>query len=139
VPDPVGGLHFRVQLTGGPTIGWFTECSGLAVEYEVMDYEEGGENTFVHHFRGRAKYPNLVLKRGITHERALLDWFLQCQTQTARAQIDVSLLGPGATSAVRAWSFWDAFPVKWAGPTLNAGSSSIATETLEIAHHGLKT
>jgi phage tail-like protein len=129
-------MHFTVDITGGDTIGWFSECSGLAVEYEVMEYQEGGENTFVHRLRGRAKYPNLVLKRGVTYESALLDWFLDCQTQAKRAQIDVTLLGPGK-AYVRSWSFWDAFPVKWTGPTLNAGSSSIATETLEIAHHGL--
>ena len=37
---------------------------------------------------------------------------------------------------MRSWAFTDAFPVKWTGPALNAGSNDVATETLEIAHHG---
>jgi len=38
---------------------------------------------------------------------------------------------------VRSWVLDGAFPVKWQGPNLNAGSNSVATETLEIAHRGL--
>jgi phage tail-like protein len=29
-----------------------------------------------------------------------------------------------------------AFPIKWQGPSFNAGSSTIATEALEIVHEG---
>ena len=39
---------------------------------------------------------------------------------------------------VRSWSFADAFPIKWAGPNLNASSNQVATETLEIVHAGLQ-
>jgi phage tail-like protein len=31
----------------------------------------------------------------------------------------------------------NAFPIKWTGPNLNAGSNQIATESLEIVHEGL--
>ena len=40
---------------------------------------------------------------------------------------------------VREWAFYDAFPVRWSGPTLSASASDVATETLEIAHHGFRT
>ena len=40
--------------------------------------------------------------------------------------------------AERTWTFADAFPVRWTGPQIDANGSSIATETLEIAHTGLK-
>ena len=48
---------------------------GLAVEVEVKEYNEGGINDYVHKLPTRIKYPNLVLKRGVTYEDALLDWF----------------------------------------------------------------
>ena len=38
---------------------------------------------------------------------------------------------------MRIWAFEQAYPVKWIGPTLNAGSDSPATEQLELAHGGL--
>lgn len=138
-PDPVSGLHFKVALgdVAGGQIGWFTECSGLSVEYEVYTYEEGGLNDHAHKFRGRAKYQNLVLKRGVTHEANLLKWFAECQDHAERKDISIELLGPDG-KRVRGWQFLAAFPVKWQGPALNAGASTAATETLEIAHHGFK-
>ena len=138
-PDPVGELHFKVSLgdVAGKEIGWFTECTGLTVEWEVFTYEEGGLNDHAHKFRGRAKYTNLVLKRGVTYEDNLLAWFLMCQDHAERKDISVELLGPDGKT-VRGWQFLAAFPVKWQGPALNAGSNNVASETLEIAHHGFK-
>jgi phage tail-like protein len=138
-PDPVGELRFRVTLgdVAGQDIGWFTECNGLVAEWEVFTYEEGGLNDYAHKFRGRAKYQNLVLKRGVTYESALLDWFAECSDHAERKDLSVALLGPDG-KPVRSWQFMAAFPVKWQGPGLNAGSANAATETLEIAHHGFK-
>jgi phage tail-like protein len=138
-PDPVGELRFKVTLgdINGHQIGWFTECSGLQVEWEVHSYNEGGLNDYSHKFRGRAKHQNLTLKRGVTYEDALLTWFQQCRDHAERKDVVVQLLGPDG-KAVRTWQFMQAFPVKWQGPALNAGSGNSATETLELAHHGFK-
>lgn len=136
LPDPVPELGFRVEIKGIDTpIGYFAECGGLSLEYEIEEYHEGGENRFTHKLRGRLKYPNLVLKRGVTYESALLDWFLRAQKRSERGTVTLTLTGPDGKD-VRRWAFADAFPVKWTGPTLNAGSNNVATETLEIAHRG---
>ena len=134
-PDPVAGMSFKVS-TDDAQIGYFSECSGITAEYEVEEYAEGGQNTFVHKLRGRVKYPNLSLKRGVTHETALLDWFFTSQEWDQRATLTVSLQGPDG-QVIRTWAFEGAFPVKWEGPSLNAGSTAVATETLEVAHRGL--
>jgi len=89
----------------------------------------------VHKLRGRMRYPNLVLSRGITHESGLMDWFMKTQSAGKRGNISVSLLGPDG-SPVRRWGFQSAYPVRWEGPVLNARSHTAATETLEIAHRG---
>jgi phage tail-like protein len=39
---------------------------------------------------------------------------------------------------LRSWVLDRAFPVRWNGPTLAVSSKDIATEELEIAHHGFK-
>ncbi|MGN6378322.1 MAG: phage tail protein [Gaiellales bacterium] len=135
-PDPVGELSFLVQADGiQGSIGLFSECSGISVEREVETYQEGGLNTFTRKLPGRLTYPNLVLKRGVTHQTALLDWFNASQAPDSRGTVTVSLNGPDGQT-VRSWSFDAAFPVKWQGPTLNAASSNAASETLEIAHEG---
>ena len=135
LPDPVGELRFQVTVADA-VIGDFAECSGLSIEYDVFEYQEGGESRYVHKFRGGLKYPNLVLKRGVTYEDALLKWFFDHRDRDKRGNVTLNLLGDDGKQ-VRSWSFAGAFPVKWSGPSFNAKSTNIATETLEIAHQGL--
>ena len=47
----------------------FTEVSGLSVEMGTEEFVEGGENRFIQKYPTRAKYPELVLKRGLHRER----------------------------------------------------------------------
>ena len=35
------------------------------------------------------------------------------------------------------WTFKQACPVKWTGPTLQAGTSAVAFESIELIHRGL--
>ena len=135
-PDPVGELRFKVVLPG-VELGRFRECTGLAAEIEVKDYNEGGVNDRVHKLPTRMKYPNLVLKRGVTYEDALLKWLWKTQHEAQRINVTVSLVGADGKD-VRSWVFNEAFPVKWTGPSMNAGSNQIATEALEIVHAGLQ-
>ena len=129
----------------GVEIGRFSEVSGLQVEVEVEDLEEGGENSFVHKLPGRMKWPNIMLKRGITQNDSLLTWlskssgeqFSASGNTLTRSTAAITLLGPSGTR-LRSWEFNGAFPVKWSGPTFAASSSDMAMEELEIAHHGFR-
>ena len=132
--DPVGELRFKAELQG-VIVGNFAECTGLSAEYEVMEYQPGGAPSPVK-LRGAIKYPNIVLKRGVTSERALIKWFYQAQHPSQRPDLTISLIGPD-TSTIQTWVFNGAFPLKWQGPSLNAKSNNIATEALEVSHAGL--
>jgi len=129
----------------GVEIGRFTEVSGLEVEVEVEELEEGGENSFVHKLPGRMKWPNIMLKRGITQNDSLLTWlskssgeqFSASGNKLSRSTAAITLLGPSA-ARLRSWEFTGAFPVKWSGPTFAAASNDMAMEELEIAHHGFR-
>src|SRR5262249_7947299 len=127
--------RFQVKMDDA-VIGAFAECSGLSIEYDILEYQEGGELAFVHKFRGGLKYPNLVLKRGVTYEDALLTLFLDRSDRENRGTVTLDLLGDDG-ELVRTWTFNAAFPVKWSGPSFSAKSTNVATETLEIAHQGL--
>jgi phage tail-like protein len=135
-PDPAVTMGFLVEA-GFDKIGLFQEVGGLTVEYDVYTHEEGGQSAFVHKLRGRAKHPNLVLKRGVTHQKNLSDWFFECKDQAKRRTITINLIGRDQ-KPIRTWSFDGAFPVKWTGPTLNAGQASAAIEQLEIVHQGFR-
>jgi phage tail-like protein len=134
-PDPVPELRFVVTLPG-IEIGRFKEVGGLSVQFDVKEYAEGGVNHFMHKLPGRMKWGPITLKRGVTHEDALLAWLWEVRTKPRLVDMQIALLGPGAKK-VRSWGFVGAFPIKWTGPNLNAGSNQIATEALEIAHSGM--
>jgi phage tail-like protein len=129
-------LNWSLTIADIDTIGYFDHCAGLEMSVEVFQYREGGNNDFVHHLPGCVTYPNLVLSRGVTNQDALLKWFQATQTQAELKEVTITL-NAGDTS--RTWTFADAFPVRWTGPVLDAGEHSVATESLEIAHSGLKT
>ena len=130
----VGELRFQV-LAPGLAIGRFSECSGLEMEYDVLEYAEGG-GLAPHKLRGSLRYPNLTLTRGITHEAALLEWFKLTQGARSRPTITVALLNDDG-DVLRHWAFAAACPVRWRGPSMNAASTRVAEESLEIAHAGL--
>jgi phage tail-like protein len=136
MPDPAGEMRFFVKI-GTEPIGRFSDCGGLGVEYDVFPWEEGGLNDYVHQLRGRARYPKLTLKRGVTHEDALLKWFMDCRDRAKRFDVTVTLMSHD-NQTVRSWTFLNAFPSKWTGPTFNASSNKVAVETLEIVHEGFK-
>jgi phage tail-like protein len=133
--------RFKVEIDPKVPIGEFRECTGLAAERELLEYVEAGNNDFVHKLPGRLKFPLLVFKRGITDQRALEEWFWKSRSRMdpgeypKLATVTVTLVETTGDKA-RVWAFENAYPVKWAGPNLNAGSDSGASETLEIAHGG---
>src|SRR2546423_852925 len=62
--DVYSTYRFWVEIDSINVAG-FSECSGLQVETEIFEWEEGGRNNYKHRLPGRAKFSNLVLKRGI--------------------------------------------------------------------------
>lgn len=132
IPDAIGELTFLVEISG-VTVGQFSECTGLAVEYEVMEYAEGGNNDFVHRLRGRARYPTISLQRGVTSQDGLVKWFFD-SPQADR--LTITLLD-SKTGPVRTFAFASPFPIRWSGPDVSSGSNGTAIESLEIGHHGM--
>lgn len=135
--EKLGEHLFKVVVQPNLEIGEFRECTGLSVEREILEYSEGGNNDFVYKLPGRLKFPNLVLKRGTTAQKDLLTWFMEVRAPSPKLRsVTVTLVTPTGEDA-QVWAFENAYPVKWAGPNLNAGSDTAATETLEIAHGGM--
>ena len=135
--DPFPGFRFVLELNAIPAAG-FSECSGLDLELEVEQYAEGGENRFVHRLPGRRKQSDIVLKRGLTGID-LWTWFNDQKSGNVRST-SIGLVIRAFDPAERALTFeiHDAFPIRWQGPQLDAGQSAVATETLTLAHQGLK-
>ncbi len=131
-------IWFELKLTPSQTpLGYFTEVSGLSAEIETMTYSEGGRNDSVHTLPTRMKHPNLVLKRGVTAVKDLQEWLADSYMGPARKEITLTMYNE-QLETIRRWSFKNAYPVKWTGPTFNVSQNQFATEAIEIAHEGIK-
>ncbi len=73
--DPLVGFHYGVEIQG-VVKGYFTECSGLGSEHEVIEHkvidEKGRE--IIQKIPGRLKWQDITLKRGITDAMDIWDW-----------------------------------------------------------------
>ena len=144
--DPVTTARFSLEilpLTQRGGMGVFEEVSGLRFEADVETLREGGQNQFEHKLPGALKWPNIVLKRGVIDSNKLYEWMagtsglgFSAASHKLERYIGTITLYEADGSALQSWTFFDAFPVRWEGPKLAASSDDIATEELEIAHHG---
>lgn len=133
--DPLSGFNILVEIDGVPA-GAFTECSGLVSEVEVVTYREGGDFR-TRKLPGLAKNPPLVLKRGFVLDRSLWEWHRTALDGNLQRRSGTIVLLNAKREPVARWRFVEGWPSKWVGPELNAQSSAIAIETLEIVHEGL--
>jgi phage tail-like protein len=134
--DPYQASSFVVEIEG-ILAGGFTDCSGLEVEVETEEYREGGQNEFVHHLAGRARHPRLVLKHGLSPMDGLWGWHQDVVAGDVRRRNATIYLLNNEQFPVRWWIVRGAIPVKWTGPSLNAASSAVAFESVELVHQGL--
>lgn len=136
--DPYGQFNFLVEIDG-VVQGGFSEVSGLTTDANIIEYREGNEQQgTTRKLPGLMKYNNIVLKRGWTKDKALWEWRKKViDGKTSRASGSVVLLDEARNEALR-WNFREGWPSKWEGPGLNAKTSEVAIETLEIAHEGLE-
>ena len=135
--DPYLGHRFVVEI-GNVVVAGFSSVSGLSLEMQPEEVQEGGENTFSHKLPTRFGHQNLVLKRGLTDYLGLWEWIWDSlHGVITRKRVDVYLQQDPDTR-VSGWSFLEAYPVKWTGPEFNADGSAVALETLELAHNGIK-
>lgn len=134
--EAYAGCRFYVMIEGQAE-GVFTEVSGLQVEMDVMDYQEGGNNGFVHRLPGFTKVSNLTLKRGISNSNDFFKWCTEIAGgKFKRRNISVVMYDAAGNKLIQ-WDFKHAYPVKWIGPQFKAADAAAAIETLELAHEGM--
>lgn len=133
----VGNYRFMVEIEQ-LIVASFSEVSGLTVETELEEYSEGGVNDYVHQFPKRTKHVPIVLKRGLTDSYELWNWYNGVVQGKIVRRSGSIILFDEQFHEFRRWTFNDAYPVKWIGPELNATSSEVAIEQVELVHNGFK-
>lgn len=138
--DPLVGFHYAIEVQGVVT-GYFTECSGIGSEHEVIEHkvvdDKGRE--YVQKIPGRLKWENITLKRGITDNMDIWEWreqVLSGHVDDARRNGSIVMFDQALQERAR-WNFENAWPVKVSGPAIKSDTNEFGIEELVLTHEGL--
>jgi phage tail-like protein len=130
--DPYRGFNFRIEIERTSVAG-FRECTGLNATVDLQEYREG--NDVALHPRkltGLRKFGNITLRRGITKERSLWEWYRNLLNGVTDRRNGAIVLMDEAREDVLRWNFTNAWIARWAGPAFNATTNDVAIEELEL-------
>jgi phage tail-like protein len=134
---PPVGFFFKVAIDGmGDQDTKFQTVSGLSADIETEEIKEGGQNGYSHKLPVKAKFPNLVLKRGMIMNSDVLTWIGDAVGNFAFSPRDVTvtLLNPDG-DPLRVWHIVNAYPIKWDPGEFNAEDSKLVIESIELAYN----
>ncbi len=130
---PFASYNFQVTIDNLNILAGFSECSGLTMDNDVIEYRAGSDLPHMLKLPGMRKFTNIVLKRGFTKDKSLYEWrkMVIDSDKPYRFSGQITLLGEDRKPAL-IWSFTNGWPNKLEGPSLNAKNSEVAIESLEI-------
>lgn len=129
--EPLTNFNFTVEIDG-ITRAAFHECTGFNSSIDVIEHREGGAISPLK-LPGQTKYANVTLRRGVTDDRQLYDWHLGVAAGTVDRRNGSIVVRDRTGAETARWNFFDAWPVRWAGPALSSEGTDIAIEELELA------
>lgn len=119
----------------------FSECTGLEATMEPKVIKEGGRNYGAVQRVGPVTFGTVVLKRGLTRDPRLWEWFAAAARQlpVVRRNVTIEIKSPamGEQPAVQKWILVRALPIKLKVPDLNARATEVGIEELHLAHEGM--
>jgi phage tail-like protein len=138
---PLVGFHFSLELQG-KIAGYFTECSGIGSEHEVVEHKvvTADGHQVVMKIPGRLKWENVTLKKGITGDMDMWNWRKDVEdgkVEDSRRNGMITMYDQ-TLKAVAQWEFTRAWPCKLSGPQPKADSNEIGIEEITIAHEYIK-
>ena len=136
--DLYGAYHFLLEISGiiddnKVIVGGFKTISGMDSETEIVEFKQGNDKV-VRKKPGRTTYANIVLERGYTATDDLWQWRLNIENgQIDRRSGSVIILDQDQETEVARYNFYEGWPCKWNVPDMDADSSAMAIEKIEIA------
>ncbi|MCL6302586.1 phage tail protein [Streptomyces kronopolitis] len=133
--DPGATHRFRLVIDG-VDLGVFTGCTGLSCTVEVEEYAEGGRNDSMWYLPKRVRFPPLALTRPLTAEaEKTSQWVLDVVNDSRQRTGHIAALSASSTIVAK-WDLLNVVPISWSGPNFDVSAPTVATEVLEIVHHG---
>lgn len=145
---PFTAFNFAVEINVpgiGPKLcnAAFSDCDGLDMTMDVKTIREGGNNTQQIRLIGPVNYGQVTLKRGMTPNTDLWDWFDAQQHATPaqlrtdyRAEVQVVLFSPDHKENMR-FILKRCLLTRLKAPVLNAKDGGVAIEEMQLTYESM--
>lgn len=148
---PLTKMNFLVTVASVAGTAAFSEVSGVEASVDVIEFRQGNSGSLAPvKVPGLVKHGNVTLKMGYILDSAFKTWIQECVSeirgQMPRNDVTIELIdiNPGAPQATvtastgsRQWTLTNAWVTKYSAPDLDAKTSDIAIESVEIAYEEL--
>ena len=148
---PLTKMNFLVTVASIAGTAAFSEVSGVEASVDVIEFRQGNSGSLAPvKVPGLVKHGNVTLRMGYILDSAFKTWIQECVSeirgQMPRNDVTIELIdiNPGAPQSlvedsvgVRQWTLTNAWVTKYNAPDLDAKTSDIAIESVEIAYEEL--
>ena len=149
---PLTKMNFLVTVSGVSGTAAFSEVSGVEASVDVIEFRQGNSSSLAPvKIPGLVKHGNVTLKFGYTLDSAFKTWIMECVSETRgempRSDVQIEMIdinGAAPQSIVntttdggRIWVLTNAWVTKYSAPDLNASTSEVAIESVELAYEEL--
>jgi phage tail-like protein len=133
------GSQFGLEIDG-VELARFTAVSGLGYESEVVTFQDTlADGKVVTRKRpGRISFPDIVLKRGLSADNALVDWYQTVIDGAVERKSGSVVIYDQSSTELGRWNFENAWISKWSASDLDAGSDDIMIEEITISHEDME-
>ena len=148
---PLTKMNFLVSVDEVSGVAAFNEVTGVEATVDVIEFRQGNSSSLAPvKIQGLVKHGNVTLKMGYTRDHDFKTWIQNCVSErrgeTPRRNVTIEMIdiNEGApqsivesVSGTLTWILKDAWVTKYNGPDLNASTSEVAIESVEIAYEEL--
>ena len=148
---PLTKMNFLVTVDGISGTAAFSEVTGVESSVDVIEFRQGNANSLSPvKIPGLVKHGNVTLKMGYTLDSAFKTWIQECVSEVRgemprnNVQIEMIDINGGApqqmqqtVTGTRVWVLTNAWVAKYNAPDLDAKTSDVAIESVEIAYEEL--
>jgi phage tail-like protein len=149
---PLTKMNFLVTVDEVNGVAAFNEVTGIEGTVDVIEFRQGNSASLSPvKLQGLVKHGNMTLKMGYIRNSDFKTWIQNCVSEKRgdglRHNVSIELIdiSGGAPQQIvespldstLAWILKDAWVTKYTGPDLNAMTSEVAIESVEIAYEEL--
>ncbi|SEF39114.1 conserved hypothetical phage tail region protein [Butyrivibrio sp. Su6] len=148
---PLTKMNFLVTVNNIAGTAAFSEVTGVESTVEPIEFRQGNSASLAPvKIPGLVKHGNVTLKMGYIINSPFKTWIQECVSETRgqipRQNVTIELIdiNPGApaqlvtaATGTRQWTLTNAWVTKYSAPDLDAKTSDVAIESVEIAYEEL--